>query len=70
MNVAVFEAKDTNDPMTIVRGAMNHAVEYGFDTVMIDTAGRLHIDDELMVELERASRPRPSPSRCSLSPMR
>ena len=53
VNVAVYEAKESNDPMTIVQGAVRHAVEYGFDTLMIDTAGRLHIDDDLMVELER-----------------
>ena len=53
VNVAVYEAKETSDPMTIVRGAVKHAVEMGFDTLMIDTAGRLHIDDELMVELEQ-----------------
>lgn len=53
VNVAVYEAKESNDPMTIVQGAVKHAVEYGFDTLMVDTAGRLHIDDELMVELER-----------------
>ena len=39
--------------MTLVRGAMKHAQDMGFDTLMIDTAGRLHVDDELMVELER-----------------
>ena len=53
VNVAVYEGKDSNDPMTIVQGAVKHAVEMGFDTLMIDTAGRLHIDDELMVELEQ-----------------
>ena len=53
VNVAVYEAKETSDPMTIVRGAVKHATEFGFDTLMIDTAGRLHIDDELMVELEQ-----------------
>src|SRR5580765_7595410 len=53
VNVAVYEGKESNDPLTIVRGAMMHAVEVGFDTLMIDTAGRLHIDDELMVELEQ-----------------
>ncbi len=53
VNVAVYEAKETNDPMTIVRGAMKYSVEMGFDTLMIDTAGRLHIDDDLMVELEQ-----------------
>ncbi len=53
VNVAVYEGKESNDPLTIVRGAMKHAVEVGYDTLMIDTAGRLHIDDELMVELEQ-----------------
>ncbi len=52
VNVAVFDAAETNDPMTIVRGAVKYANETGFDTLMIDTAGRLHIDDELMAELE------------------
>lgn len=50
---AVFEDKATNDPMTLVRGAIKHAQETGYDTLMIDTAGRLHIDDELMQELEQ-----------------
>ena len=53
LNVAVYEGKESNDPLTIVRGAVKHAVEVGYDTLMIDTAGRLHIDDELMVELEQ-----------------
>jgi signal recognition particle subunit SRP54 len=50
---AIYQDKETNDPMTLVRGAMRHAQEMGFDTLMIDTAGRLHIDDDLMVELEQ-----------------
>jgi signal recognition particle subunit SRP54 len=50
---AVYQDKESNDPMTLVRGAMKHAQEVGYDTLMIDTAGRLHIDDDLMVELEQ-----------------
>ncbi len=50
---AVYQDKESNDPLTLVRGAMKHAQELGYDTLMIDTAGRLHIDDDLMVELER-----------------
>ncbi|HEX6124550.1 MAG TPA: signal recognition particle protein [Pyrinomonadaceae bacterium] len=50
---AVYQDKATNDPMTLVRGAMKHAQEVGYDTLMIDTAGRLHVDDELMAELEQ-----------------
>ncbi len=53
VGIAVYQDKETNDPLTLVRGAMKHAVEMGFDTLMIDTAGRLHIDDDLMVELEQ-----------------
>ncbi|HQU82275.1 MAG TPA: signal recognition particle protein [Pyrinomonadaceae bacterium] len=53
VGIPVFQDRETNDPMTLVQGAMKHAVEMGFDTLMIDTAGRLHIDDELMVELEK-----------------
>jgi signal recognition particle subunit SRP54 len=50
---AVYQDKESNDPLTLVQGAMKHAQELGYDTLMIDTAGRLHIDDDLMVELER-----------------
>ncbi len=53
VGVSVYENKETADPMTLVQGAMRYAQETGFDTLMIDTAGRLHIDDDLMVELEQ-----------------
>src|SRR5204863_231365 len=53
VGIAVFENKETSDPMELVRGAMRHAQDTGHDTLLIDTAGRLHIDDELMTELER-----------------
>src|SRR6266705_2853212 len=49
----IFEQSGTNDPLTLVREAFKHAQQVGFDTLLIDTAGRLHIDDELMDELER-----------------
>src|SRR2546421_5883265 len=47
----IFEQPETNDPLTLVREAFKHAQQTGFDTLLIDTAGRLHIDDELMEEL-------------------
>ncbi len=47
----LFEQPDTNDPLTLVREAHKHAQQTGFDTLLIDTAGRLHIDDALMEEL-------------------
>lgn len=53
VGVPVYQDKESNDPLTLVRGAVKHAQDSGFDTLLIDTAGRLHIDDDLMVELEQ-----------------
>ena len=53
VGITVYQDKETNDPLTLVKGAMTYAQDSGFDTLLIDTAGRLHIDDDLMVELER-----------------
>ncbi len=53
VGVPVYQDKESNDPLTLVKGAMTYAQETGFDTLLIDTAGRLHIDDDLMVELEQ-----------------
>ena len=49
--VPVFEMGQT-DPVTICRKALSHANDYGNDIVIIDTAGRLHIDQALMDELK------------------
>jgi signal recognition particle subunit SRP54 len=45
-------APDTMDPVARARGALAEAKATGFDTVVVDTAGRLHVDDELMDELQ------------------
>ena len=39
------------DPVARAKGALAEAANLGFDVVIVDTAGRLHIDDELMAEL-------------------
>ena len=44
-------APETMDPVARAKGALAEAKAKGFDTVIVDTAGRLHIDDELMDEL-------------------
>ena len=49
----VYQNTETDNPLSLVQGAMTHANEMGYDTLLIDTAGRLHIDEELMVELEQ-----------------
>ncbi len=48
---AIFEMPESNDPLTLAREAYRHAQQTGYDTLLIDTAGRLHVDEELMDEL-------------------
>lgn len=50
-NVEVFE-RGTQNPVKTAKEAVAHAKKQGFDTVIIDTAGRLHINEELMDELK------------------
>ena len=50
-NVPVFELGQI-DPREITRRALAHAKDHGNDIVILDTAGRLHIDEELMQELK------------------
>ncbi len=50
LNIEVYE-EGKNNPVEIVKNALSYAKENGFDYVLIDTAGRLHIDEELMEEL-------------------
>jgi signal recognition particle subunit SRP54 len=45
-------APETMDPVARAKGALADAKARGFDTVIVDTAGRLHIDDDLMDELQ------------------
>jgi signal recognition particle subunit SRP54 len=53
INLPVFDGSGINDPLELCRAARRHCEQVGFDTLMIDTAGRLHIDDALMTELEQ-----------------
>ena len=48
----VFE-RGTQDPVETAKEALRHAKDYGHDYLLIDTAGRLQIDEELMDELRR-----------------
>ncbi len=50
LSIEVYE-EGKNNPVDIVKNALNYAIENKYDYVLIDTAGRLHIDEELMEEL-------------------
>jgi len=51
IDIPVFDTQPGSDPVEICNSAVKHAEQNGNDAVIIDTAGRLHIDQELMGEL-------------------
>ena len=52
LDIPVFQM-GTEDPVNIAKAAIAHAKKHGNDLVILDTAGRLHIDEQLMDELRR-----------------
>ena len=54
LNIEVYE-EGKDDPVKISKNAINYAKENGYDYVLIDTAGRLHIDEDLMEEVKDIS---------------
>ncbi|NLW39799.1 MAG: signal recognition particle protein [Tissierellia bacterium] len=52
VGVPVFSMGDKNNPVDIAKAAIEHGKKNNNDFIIIDTAGRLHIDDDLMEELE------------------
>lgn len=53
INAGVFDAGNLKDPVEICAAAVERAKRDGYEVVIIDTAGRLHIDDLLMDELKK-----------------
>lgn len=56
LSIPVFEMGDRENPVKIAKEGIKFAVQKGYDTVFIDTAGRLQIDEVLMKELEDIKR--------------
>ena len=52
VEVPVFSMGDKNDPVDIAKASLEHARKNGNDIIIIDTAGRLHIDGNLMEEIK------------------
>lgn len=53
IGVAVFSVPNEKDPIKVAKAALKEAKEKNYDLIIVDTAGRLHIDDELMNQLEK-----------------
>lgn len=51
--VSVFSSTATRDPIEVAKQALQKAQQQGNDLIIFDTAGRLHIDEEMMQQLER-----------------
>ena len=51
LDIPVFSMGDSVSPVDIAKAAVAHAIKHGNDMVFLDTAGRLHVDEELMAEL-------------------
>ncbi len=48
--------EESKDPVRVAKQALKHAKKNGHDVVILDTAGRLHIDEEMMAEIERVAK--------------
>jgi signal recognition particle subunit SRP54 len=55
--VSVFSMGDKHKPINIAKAAMEHAAKNSYNVVILDTAGRLHIDEAMMEELQEIKDP-------------
>jgi signal recognition particle subunit SRP54 len=53
IDIEVFTEEGARDPVSLVKRALAHAGKYQFDTVLVDTSGRMQIDEDLMGELKK-----------------
>lgn len=53
VETAVYKEEDNKDPLSIAKNAIKYAEDHSFNVVILDTAGRLEVDEELMDELKR-----------------
>jgi signal recognition particle subunit SRP54 len=51
IKVPIYSEIDSKDPVSIALNSIHHAKQHGFDVVIVDTAGRLAVDEEMMTEI-------------------
>lgn len=56
LGIEVYSNKEEKDPVKIATAAVNHAKSNGFNVVIVDTAGRLAVDEAMMDEIERVKK--------------
>ena len=56
LDITVFSERENKDPVKIAQNAIAHAKQHGFTAVIVDTAGRLAIDEQMMDEIVRVKK--------------
>ncbi len=56
IKVPVFTVEGSKNPIEIALSALAHSKKFGRDTIIVDTAGRLTVDEEMMLEVENLSK--------------
>lgn len=56
LDIPVFSERESKDPVRIAQNAIAYAKQHGFTAVIVDTAGRLAIDDQMMDEIARVKK--------------
>ncbi len=52
IGVPIYSERENKNPTSIAQNAIKHAQQHGFDVVIVDTAGRLAVDEQMMNEIE------------------
>lgn len=56
LGIEVYSNREEKDPVKIAQAAVQHAKSKGYNVVIVDTAGRLAVDEEMMIEIENVKR--------------
>ncbi|MCC6541331.1 MAG: signal recognition particle protein [Flavobacteriales bacterium] len=56
LDIAVYSERENKDPVSIAQNAIAHAKQHGFTAVIVDTAGRLAVDEQMMAEIARVKK--------------
>ena len=56
LNIDVYSNKEEKNPVKIAEAAIQHAKSNGYNVVLVDTAGRLAVDEEMMAEIEQVKK--------------
>ncbi len=56
LSIDVYSEPQSKDPVKVAKNALNHAKSNNYDVVILDTAGRLHIDEDMMTEVANVAK--------------